>query len=275
MEKEKIRIAHISDTHIRKSYSGNAMEKVFEAGSNPADTLQYLLQKVRESQVDCVVISGDIVHEGELEDYIYVRELVESIIGNQAKVIYVCGNHDRKEAFKEGLQINCESGDIDYVEYVGNYRIVVLDSSVEGKENGAVSSKQELWLQEVLKEDYGMGTILTFHHPVVWDIPQMSMPVSPEFEQIIKNSDVFGILCGHTHSNNVRPWNGAVQYTADSTAFGMELYQEKIAFVEKVGLNYYEVENGFISAHTESINRQMNILAEFDLKQMLKLMEEA
>lgn len=120
-----------------------------------------------------------------------------------------------------------------------------------------------------------MGTILTFHHPVVWDIPQMSMPVSPEFEQIIKNSDVFGILCGHTHSNNVRPWNGAVQYTADSTAFGMELYQEKIAFVEKVGLNYYEVENGFISAHTESINRQMNILAEFDLKQMLKLMEEA
>ena len=275
MEKEKIRIAHISDTHIRKSYCGNAMEKVFEAGSNPADTLRYLLQKVRESQVDCVVISGDIVHEGELEDYIYVREMVESIIGNQAKVIYVCGNHDRKEAFKEGLQINCESGDIDYVEYVGNYRIVVLDSSVEGRENGAVSSKQELWLREVLKEDYGMGTILTFHHPVVWDIQQMSMPVSPEFEQIIRNSDVFGILCGHTHSNNVRPWNGAVQYTADSTAFGMELYQENIAFVEKVGLNYYEVENGFISAHTESINRQMNILAEFDLKQMLKLMEEA
>lgn len=274
MEKEKIRIAHISDTHIRKSYLGNAMAGVFEAGCRPADTFRFLLERAKDKQADCVVISGDIVHEGEIEDYIYAKKIVKSVLDDRTKVIYVCGNHDRKEAFKQGLEIDCEGADIDYVDYIGDYRIVVLDSSVAGKENGKFTDKQVLWLKDILKEGYGKGTILTFHHPIVWDMPQMSMPVSPEFEQTVKESDVIGILCGHTHSNDIQPWNGIMQLTADSTAFGMELYQGKIAFVEKAGFNYYEIGNGLISAHVESANKQLKVLAEFDLEQMLKFTEE-
>ncbi|MGN1148997.1 MAG: metallophosphoesterase family protein, partial [Lachnospiraceae bacterium] len=136
-----------------------------------------------------------------------------------------------------------------------------------------IDAKQEAWLKDVFRENFGQGTIIVFHHPIVWEIPQLGMPVSESFAEIIKNSDTIGILCGHTHSNNIRNWNGVTQYTADSLAFGMEVGQDNIAFVDKVGINIYNIEAQEISVHTESINPAKQVFAEFSMADMMKFMK--
>ena len=45
MEEDRLRIAHITDLHIRKSYAGNPMEAIFQKGENP-EKKEYLLPNI-------------------------------------------------------------------------------------------------------------------------------------------------------------------------------------------------------------------------------------
>lgn len=272
MESGVLKLAHITDTHFCKSYAGNSMESIFAKGNDISEKLRQLLRKSVSEKSDCLIISGDIVHESGEEDYVRFREIVEEEIKDRMKVIYVCGNHDRKAAFKKGLNMSCQTDSIYYVTYVKGYRVIVLDSATEGKENGSISQEQESWLREVLKETYGNGTIVTFHHPVAWDMPQLSMGISDELKNILAGSDVIGIFCGHTHSNNIRNWHGIKQYTADAMAFGMDMSGENFRFVEKGGMNFYQIEGREISAHVEALDNDLTILAEIPMQELLKMM---
>lgn len=273
MENGILKIAHLSDTHYCKSYSGSNMESTFTKGSDPSQKLRKLLAKTVKEKADCLIISGDIVHEGCEQDYISFREIVEEIIGDRMKVLYVCGNHDRKEAFKKGLKMDCSTESIYYVEYLDPYRIIVLDSAVEGKEMGAISKEQEEWLRDLLREPYGQGTIITFHHPIVWEIPQLAMHISQVLAEILTGSDVIGILCGHTHSNNVTSFQGVGQYTADAMAFGMDTEGDMLQFVEKGGMSFYQIQGKQISVHIEPLYETVKVLTEFPLQELLKLMK--
>ena len=44
MEEDRLRIAHITDLHIRKSYAGNPMEAIFQKGENPEKKLRWMLK---------------------------------------------------------------------------------------------------------------------------------------------------------------------------------------------------------------------------------------
>ncbi len=272
MENGILKIAHLSDTHFCKSYCGSNMESTFARSTDPSQKLKTLLQKAVEEKADCLIISGDIVHEGCEEDYSCFREMVEKIIGDRMRVLYVCGNHDRKEPFKRGLHLNCKTESIYYVEYVDPYRIVVLDSAVEGKEMGAISREQEEWLRDLLQTDYGQGTIVTFHHPIFWDTPLLSMPVSPELTEILAHSDVIGIFCGHTHSNNVTRFQGINQYTADAMAFGMDMSGNMLRFVEKGGMSFYQIQGKTVSTHVEPLYNSVEVLSEIPVQELVKLM---
>ena len=273
MEEEKLRIAHITDLHIRKSYAGNPMEAIFQKEEDPEKKLRWMLKRAVQEQADCLLITGDIVHEGGEEDYAYVKDVVTEVVGEKMKIFYACGNHDRKPAFQKVLLGGAKTAD--YTGYVKGYRVVVLDSSVEGKENGCITPEQEEWLAETLKEDFGKGTLLAFHHPVSWELEALSMPVSENFQRIIHESDVCALFTGHTHSNRICFWNGIIQYTADAMAFGMEmLSKERLGFVEKAGMNFYEIRRGRIAAHVEAMEFEPKVLADFDLKMMMKFVQQ-
>ena len=270
MEKEIFKLAHITDTHYCKSYQGNMMEAAFAKGEHPEKRIRRMLQKAVNEKADAMIVSGDIVHEGCEEDYRAFRQLVTETVGDRMKVFYVCGNNDRKEAFCRGLEMECNSSSIDYVDYVKGYRIVVLDSAEEGKESGSIGEEQMQWLKKVLEKPYGNGTIITFHHPVTWNIPQLAMPVEDAFADILSAGDVIGIFCGHTHSNLICTWRGVPQYTADSTTFGMEMDRENFLFVEKCGMNIYHIDGKQVSAHVEPFYDRLPIMAEIPVEEMMK-----
>lgn len=270
MEREILKLSHITDTHYCKSYQGNMMEAAFAKGKHPEKRIRKMLQKAVDEKVDALIVSGDIVHEGCEEDYRAFRQMVTETVGNGIKVFYACGNHDRKDAFCRGLKMQYGSSSIDYVDYVKGYRIVVLDSAVEGQESGRVGEDQTRWLKQVLEKPYGNGTIVTFHHPVAWDMPQLAMPVDNTFAELLSAGDVVGIFCGHTHSNNICNWKGIPQFTADSTTFGMEMDQKNFLFVEKCGMSFYHIAGKQVSVHVESFHTHLPVMAEIPVAEMMK-----
>ena len=269
---EAIRFAHVSDTHLCKDYGNSSMKDVFEKCESPSNTLRNCLEKLEQQKLDFVLFTGDLIHEGTKEDYDYFFEIVKESLPT-TKAIYALGNHDRKKPFFESMGLE-EKTAYCHVEEIANLRIVVLDSAVEGQETGTISKEQEEWLAGILKnKTTEYGTILAFHHPIVWRTDAFSMQVSDELKEIIKNSDVRAIFCGHTHENSVDFLEKIPQLTADSTAFGSEITPEKFCMVEKTGYSIYTFTKDSWQMHVEQAKEQ-KVLAAIDMEVLMKLMKK-
>ena len=246
---EAIRFAHVSDTHLCKDYGNSSMKDVFEKCESPSNTLRNCLEKLEQQKLDFVLFTGDLIHEGTKEDYDYFFEIVKESLPT-TKAVYALGNHDRKKPFFESMGLE------------------------EGQETGTISKEQEEWLAGILKnKTTEYGTILAFHHPIVWRTDAFSMQVSDELKEIIKNSDVRAIFCGHTHENSVDFLEKIPQLTADSTAFGSEITPEKFCMVEKTGYSIYTFTKDSWQMHVEQAKEQ-KVLAAIDMEVLMKLMKK-
>ena len=148
---------------------------------------------------------------------------------------------------------------------------MVLDSAEEGKESGSIGEEQMQWLKKVLEKPYGNGTIITFHHPVTWNIPQLAMPVEDAFADILSAGDVIGIFCGHTHSNLICTWRGVPRYYRGFYYFWNGNGPGKFPFRGKVRYEHtYHIDGKQVSAHVEPFYDRLPIMAEIPVEEMMK-----
>lgn len=202
------RILHLSDTHFNNP------------DVDAAAALARILHDARfVTDLDLVVVSGDIADDGSVEGCAGVREQVgrfcaERGIGH----VYCTGNHDTREAFAAvfgsghlaadgtdtGTTMAGASGPRAAVSHVAGLRVITLDSLVPGQVHGHLDRAQLAWLRNVLAEPAAAGSVLVLHHPPV------AVPTSPimdavnlrnggELAAIVAGTDVHAILCGHFH----------------------------------------------------------------------------
>ena len=220
-------IAHISDTHFLGG--GQAL-----FGAVDTDTTVYMAMAQLERsglRPDALVFTGDIADRGEAAAYRRVRDIVESAAERMgAPVIWVMGNHDKREAFRtELLREEGSTAPVDRVFDIGGVRIIALDTSVPGYHHGDLSDAQLVWLSDVLSEPAPHGSLLALHHPPV---PTM-LPLMDILElrhqarlaEVVTGSDIRGILGGHLHYATTGLFAGipvsvaaATCYTGDLTA---------------------------------------------------------
>ena len=99
---ETFQIAHLSDTHIRREYdAGGVMGRIFSGIENPAEGLKTALGQINAAGADAIVLTGDLVHEGESGDYRFLKEILERFAPG-IPVLPVLGNHDLKREFYRG-----------------------------------------------------------------------------------------------------------------------------------------------------------------------------
>lgn len=83
------------------------------------------------------------------------------------------------------------------------YRVITLDSLVPGEIHGWISDAQLGWLQEVLADPSGAGTVLVLHHPPIaldrGAQPSVALRNASVLSNVIEGSDVVTVLCGHFH----------------------------------------------------------------------------
>ncbi len=250
-------IAQLSDPHIRprgELYQGlvdsNAM---FEAAVRQLGNMR--------PRPDVVLISGDLVDEGSAAEYAMARDLLERI---EAPLLLISGNHDEREAFRDGLgglAPLAPSGPLHVVaDDLGPVRIVGWDITVPGKHHGDCDDEAIAWLDATLAQAPDRPTLLMMHHPpfasgILCLDAYMCLRGGRLAEVVRRYPAVERIVCGHIHRHMQLGFGGTSLCTAPSTTTAIALnltddatpasYVEPPAFL----LHHWRPETGLITHH--------------------------
>ncbi|WP_040807864.1 metallophosphoesterase [Nocardia concava] len=221
-------LVQLTDTHIRA-----AGEQVLDAVDTHA-VLLGVLDRLRGGgrRIDALILSGDLSDNGSPEAYRRLRDAVEPVAAELgAKVLYVMGNHDERNAFgTELLGLGAEAtGPYDRVLDVDGLRVIGLDSTTPGRHDGRLEPEQLAWLGEQLRRPAERGTLLVLHHPPLPSaIPAaefLKLQDADRLAEVIAGTDVRMILCGHNHMTaaaalaGIPVWVGpALAYRIDAMA---------------------------------------------------------
>lgn len=90
---EEIRFAHVSDTHIVAAGSSAFLHRVQREVRDPLENLKECLAALSCQNLDFLLLTGDLIHEGEAEDYQNYRALVNRYLPG-LPLCCALGNHD-------------------------------------------------------------------------------------------------------------------------------------------------------------------------------------
>lgn len=221
-------ILHMSDTHLlagdRRLY--NIVDS--------AERLQTLFERLEASgaRPEAIVFTGDLADHGEAEAYARLRSIVDPAAERLgARIIWVMGNHDNRENFRTGLLDQFPTDlPIDRVHDINGLRIIALDSTVPGHHHGHIGDDQLEWLANELATPAPHGTILAMHHPPIPSVQDLAVLVElrdqPRLADVIRGSDIRGIIAGHLHYTTTATFAGIPVSVASATCYTQDLSGE-------------------------------------------------
>ncbi|MEG0379657.1 MAG: metallophosphoesterase, partial [Eubacterium sp.] len=243
-----ITFAHLSDLHILRDYTNSMFKDMIpNMEKKPEDVLAGISKWLGENipKLDFVLLTGDLVHEGDAEEYRYLKMLLEHCFGD-IPVYPVLGNHDRTAAFHEGYE-GTDAGitPLCYTKEMDGLQVIVLDSSIgcgENKHSGQFDEGQFEFLEKALAKEMRRGHIIAFHHPAFDDkadprVKAFGVAGAERLGEIIQGKNVLAVLSGHTHENINTTFYGVPAYTAESTAFGVALDEKGMYMTSAAGFN--------------------------------------
>ncbi|PPF84525.1 phosphodiesterase [Subtercola sp. Z020] len=226
-------IAHLSDTHFLADRA-----KLYGTVDTDSTLARALAQLERSRiDIDALVFTGDITDLGQQDAYARVRALVEPVAERLgAELVWVMGNHDvrgrmRSELLDEPVGDLSggpgEDAPIDRVFDLNGLRLIALDTSVPGFHHGELTAEQLEWLGGHLAEPAPHGTIVALHHPPI----PTTLPLMPILElqeqhllaDVIRGTDVRGILGGHLHYTTTSLFAGVPISVAAATCYTLDL----------------------------------------------------
>lgn len=267
-----IKFAQISDTHLQShTCDAGALDQVFGKLPNSDEALVKALDELAGLGLDFVVCSGDLVHEGDAQDYARMRALVEEHLPKTPLVVCL-GNHDRKAAFYEGYLGQKDPQELPYhsVLDVRGLRVVAIDSACSGGESGKFGEGELSWLDEQLEGAGELGSIVVYHHPAAFDPAQFAMEAPAELLDTLRRHRVRAILNGHTHGNDLRHLAGVPQVTADSTLFGCDITKDSFLFTNKAGYNLLSLDDEGLALKNVTLNPAPEAVVTIPLQAMLQ-----
>jgi Icc protein len=144
----------------------------------------------------------------------------------------VMGNHDERGPYSSILFDDQDSGGPasdapqDRIYDVDGLRIVALDSSVPGYHHGELRDEQLSWLEGVLAVPAAHGTLLALHHPPLPTPIEIMAIIELQEQQkladVIRGTDVRGILAGHLHYSTHGTFAGVPVSVASATCYAID-----------------------------------------------------
>jgi len=219
-------IAHVSDTHLlaggRPLYDAVATEAHL---AQALGQLENLLVKP-----SAIVFTGDLADLGEPDAYERLKAIVEPVAERLgAQVIWVMGNHDERPEYSSllfGVEPSTEPQDRVYD--IDGLRIISFDTTVPGYHHGAMTDAQLAWLADELSTPAPHGTLLAVHHPPVptpllWAMEMLELQGQDRLAEVLRGTDVRGILGGHLHYSTHSTFAGIPVSVAAATCYTLSL----------------------------------------------------
>ncbi|ABD89405.1 metallophosphoesterase [Rhodopseudomonas palustris] len=153
-----MKIIVINDLHLvpeGELVRGQDTNKAFECGWREIAPLVEC--------ADLVVVNGDVAHNASVEGYRRFRRATQEI---KSKLMVTVGNHDDRER----LAIELGAAHLDNTGYVqaahhAAASVVLLDTLVPGRPEGALCAVRLAWLREQLDLAAERPVIAIMHHP--------------------------------------------------------------------------------------------------------------
>lgn len=213
MKSKSINIVQLSDSHLFSESSGKLL------GLNTLDSLQWVVERVEEEQpdVDLILATGDIAQEPCIESYTAFQQEVAKLA---APVYWVLGNHDAHEPMQKvvGDANRISPCVVDFQ----TWRIILLNSSVEGEVPGYLSPEQLQYLKQQLASAGDKHIMLCFHHHPVpmnsrWLDAQMIGNANELFAITDQFTNIRLMVWGHVHQESDQLRNGVRLLSTPST----------------------------------------------------------
>ncbi len=219
-------ILHVSDTHFVGD--GQLLHDRIDSDRNLAELFQGFAKA--NARPEAIVFTGDLADTGRPDAYERLRAIVEPAAERLgAQIIWVMGNHDERTAFRRGLldQEGDPAEPIDRVFDVNGLRIIALDSTVPGLHHGELTDAQLEWLANELAVPAPDGTLLALHHPPVPSplglLALVELRDQERLAEVIRGTDVRGILGGHLHYSTNTTFAGIPVSVASATCYTQDL----------------------------------------------------
>lgn len=217
-------IAQLSDPHVRPK--GFLYQGVIDSNAGFADAIGNVL--ALDVRPDLVLITGDLVDEGQPAEYEMVRE---SLAALPIPYLVIPGNHDHRENFRSAFSDHPylpAHGPLRYC--VDDYpvRIIGLDSTIPGKHHGHIDQAGLDWLADTLARNTVKPTLLMLHHPpLVSGIPYLDeyryFDESSLRGVVARFDNIEAVLCGHVHRPTMKRWAGTLLCAGPSTATQIDM----------------------------------------------------
>lgn len=192
-----MRIVHLSDTHI--AHDRPARAAALDACVDHIERLQ--------PRADAVVHTGDIAHNGRVDEYRTARTLLDRL---SMPYFVLPGNRDDRRSlagvFADGRHIR---PDMDFVQYAVEdfaVRLIIADSLNEGMSKGRLCPDRLAHIRRMLEADTARPACLFLHHPpfevAVGPYPRHFDPWSEAGAlagELQRHDHLCGIFCGHVH----------------------------------------------------------------------------
>ncbi len=196
-----MKILQITDTHMFAA-AQNGDEPPMLFGFNTFESLKMVIELVKKQEpvFDLVLLTGDLSEDETVDSY---KRLAELICSLEKPVYYLFGNHDNIEAAHEAFsQYPLIKTDKEAV--FDKWLLVLLNTKIDGKIEGGLSSEELDRLGTSLKKNSDKHALVCLHHnPVNMDPDRFDkgMLQNPKefFEVVDASPNVRGILWGHVH----------------------------------------------------------------------------
>lgn len=213
VNEQPVRLIQITDTHLGPLSSESLL------GLNTDQSLEDVLQLITSEQpaFDYLVCTGDIASAGHNVCYRRFIDIVRRYFS--APLAWIPGNHDSAIMM---TQLSVSPLPEARLIVLGNWRIILLDSSVPGQVYGNLAESELEYLARALDENNGKHIMVMLHHqplPVgsAW-IDQYVLRNDDAFFAITDRSpDIRAIVWGHVHQEFSRQRNSVHLYATPST----------------------------------------------------------
>ncbi|MBL1141002.1 MAG: 3',5'-cyclic-AMP phosphodiesterase [Proteobacteria bacterium] len=195
MTANTIKIIQITDTHIIDD--GAPSFNDFDTTAS----LHQVVEKIREDEhdADCVLLTGDLVHDATKSSYQKLADLLSSLT---TPLLSLPGNHDLPELMDYVMGANgYDTGKIFKME---PWLIILLDSCVIGEHSGDLADSELDFLRSTLESNRTSYCLIALHHhPVSVHSSWMDSMILKNAEDFLNIIDEFehvrGIIWGHIH----------------------------------------------------------------------------
>ncbi len=213
-------LVQISDCHIDK----------MALGVNTQNKLKKVITSVNKTNVDLVIITGDLVNNASDENYKICKSLLNTI--RAKKISIIAGNHDNNELITKHLNNYCN----DYIS-LGNWDIIFINSIVKNQVYGFITTLELKKLEKLVRTSQKTNIILAIHHPIVsmasdWN-DKLSLTNSDDLFAIIsKYPKIKSIAWGHSHEYKVFKKNNLALFSCPSSAKQFNKLQLKSGYLQ-------------------------------------------